>query len=196
MGMLNVEDGGAVGAEDWEVILGYDQEIRRSMIHRMLEGESLPAALRKAWNCSLVKDRFFVTALQKRSFKSNRSGGHSSHGEPPKKLSRRETRQAGTSGGGVFIFQGKGQGQKEQQGLGIIIDVRRRLARWTEGVLPVQQEGWEVRSRRLPLRAHLWRVLQGRGPDVPVQPQEHGPVKVRVGRRGIGPPATRRSERV
>ena len=63
MGMLNCEDGGFVGSEDWEVILGYDQEIRRNMVQRMLEGEPLPTALRTSWNCSLVKDRYFVAAL-------------------------------------------------------------------------------------------------------------------------------------
>ena len=72
LGMLGNELGGPVNADDWAVILNYEQEIRREMVNQMLGGSPLAKALRAAWQNPLVKDRFFVTALQARSFRGRR----------------------------------------------------------------------------------------------------------------------------
>ena len=73
LGILVGEEGGAVAQADWEIILAFEHEIRRDMVERMLKGVEMAAALRAAWVCPIVKDRYFVTPLQKRSFSGKRS---------------------------------------------------------------------------------------------------------------------------
>jgi hypothetical protein len=46
LGILGGEDGAPVGSADWEVILTYEQEIRREMVVRMQAGTPLGTALR------------------------------------------------------------------------------------------------------------------------------------------------------
>ena len=72
LGLLGSEDGAPASPEDWEIVLGFEQEIRREMVVKMQTGLVLVAALKEAWNDPLVRDRHFVTALQRRSFKSRR----------------------------------------------------------------------------------------------------------------------------
>ena len=85
LGLLGGEDGAAVGYSDWEVILNYEQEIRREMVSRMRLGIPLATALREAWSDLVVKDRYLVTALQKRTI---RARGVAGDAPPPPKRPR------------------------------------------------------------------------------------------------------------
>ena len=69
MGLMTDSDGGAVSGENWAIILEYDQEIRRAMVKKMQDGKELVSALREAWTDPLVKDRYLITALQKKTLK-------------------------------------------------------------------------------------------------------------------------------
>ena len=72
MGPLGSDNGAPASPEDWEIVLGFEQEIWRVLIVKMQEGIVLVAALKEAWDDPLLTDRHFVTALQRRSFKIRR----------------------------------------------------------------------------------------------------------------------------
>ena len=67
LGLLTGGEGVAASAADWEVLLTFEHEVRRDMIHRMMNGKTLSAALREAWADPVVKDRYLVTPLQSRT---------------------------------------------------------------------------------------------------------------------------------
>ena len=72
IGLLGGEDGAPIAAADWDILLSYEHEIRKYMVSRMQRGVRLTMALKEAWCDTLVKDRYFVTELQKRSIKRAR----------------------------------------------------------------------------------------------------------------------------
>ena len=67
LGVLGGVDGAALGDADWHIVLDYEHEVRRDMVRRMLTGTPLDQALRAAWADPVVKDRFLVTPLQRRT---------------------------------------------------------------------------------------------------------------------------------
>jgi hypothetical protein len=69
-GILGGEDGSPMAYADWEIILNYEQEVRREMISKMQRGTALPVALRAAWSDPIVKDRYLITPLQRRSLRT------------------------------------------------------------------------------------------------------------------------------
>ena len=69
LGILGGDDGAQVHTADWEIVLGYEQEVRREMIVRMQAGQPLALALRGAWTDPVVKDRYLITALQRHTIR-------------------------------------------------------------------------------------------------------------------------------
>jgi hypothetical protein len=102
LGILGGEDGAPVGSADWEVILTYEQEIRREMVVRMQAGTPLGTALRGAWSDPIVKDRYLVSALQRRTLRARRGGEDAL---PPPKRPRGQPKDT----------KGKGKGKKQEK---------------------------------------------------------------------------------
>ena len=116
LGVLGGVDGAAVGDSDWQVVLDYEHEIRREMTVRMLAGAPLEPSLRLAWSDPVVRDRFLISPLQRRSI-SKRSapppGGERQNKHQRKNEHKEEQRQGGKGNGG-----GKGKGKKRNDGAG------------------------------------------------------------------------------
>jgi len=104
LGILGGEDGAAVSFAEWDIVLKYEQEIRREMVTLMLKGVPLTKALKQAWNDPIVSARFRVAQLQQRTF--HRAGGGGA-GPPPKPPKRQRTEK----GKGHGLGKGKEQGR-------------------------------------------------------------------------------------
>ena len=103
LGIMGGEDGAPVHAADWEVVLNYEQEVRREMVVRMQAGTPLAVAIRGAWADPIVKDRYLVTALQRRTLRVKRSGGEDT--PPPPKRPRGQPKDK----------KGKGKGKDKEK---------------------------------------------------------------------------------
>ena len=73
MGLLVDDVGGPVAPGDWTIILDYEHEVRRDMVERMLGGMALGKALRAAWADPVVRDRYLVTPLQRKTMGRKRA---------------------------------------------------------------------------------------------------------------------------
>ena len=96
MGLLVDDVGGPVAQGDWAIILDYEHEVRRDMVERMLGGMALGKALRAAWADPVVRDRYLVTPLQRRTMGRKRPADvpESSADGGPKKLTKGARRKA------------------------------------------------------------------------------------------------------
>ena len=109
LGMLGGVDGAALGDSDWQVVLDYEHEVRREMVQGMLAGTPLERALRAAWVDPVVKDRFLVTPLQRRTLAKRPA--------PPAEQSHNKKHKAESSGQGkANQTQGNGKGGGKQGG--------------------------------------------------------------------------------
>ena len=122
LGLLGGDDGTWVGRSEWEVILTYEQEVRREMINRMASGTPLDNALRGAWADPVVRDRFLVAPMQKITLAGKRVFGYEG-GPGPKRVKQEpgssSDRPKGSSKGevkGKVKGKGKGKGSKGSQG--------------------------------------------------------------------------------
>ena len=95
LGLLVDDVGGSVAPGDWTIILDYEHEVRRDMVERMLGGMALGKALRAAWADPVVRDRFLVTPLQRKTMGRKRAadGPESSADGGPKKENRNHRRR-------------------------------------------------------------------------------------------------------
>ena len=109
LGVLGGVDGAALGDSDWQVVLDYEHEVRREMVKGMLAGTPLDRALRAAWADPVVKDRFLVTPLQRRTLAKRPA--------PPAEQSYNKKHKAEGSGQGkANQTQGNGKGGGKQGG--------------------------------------------------------------------------------
>ena len=83
------------------------------MVRGMLAGLPLEKALRAAWADPVVKDRYLVTPLQRRTLSKRPAPPAGGEAKKPKQENRAEPRGQGKGGGGNG---GKGGGKKEQKG--------------------------------------------------------------------------------
>ena len=109
LGHLNHEvRGEQVGPRAWELLLSYEQSIRKQAMANVMRGMGLPAALRKAWEDALVKERKFTTPMGKlsRTLETGAPGG----GAWKRKFD--EINDAAPPGRWRPGGQGKGKGKK------------------------------------------------------------------------------------
>ena len=108
LGVLGGVDGAALGDADWHIVLDYEHEVRREMVKRMLAGTPLDQALRAAWADPVVKDRFLVTPMQRRTL-SKRAAPQG--GGDAKKVKTEKVEQSGPAKGDDKGAGGKGDGK-------------------------------------------------------------------------------------
>ena len=65
LGHLNEQTGGPVDTKAWELLLKYEQSIRKKTMRDMTSGTPIHTALRRAWEDPVVKERKFTTPLAK-----------------------------------------------------------------------------------------------------------------------------------
>ena len=82
-GLISGGIGLLVSAPSWELVLGYEQEIRHEMCMRLLKGDSLSTALRGTWNNPQVKERHFTTPLALAHLKRSHGQAFQPHPFPP-----------------------------------------------------------------------------------------------------------------
>ena len=110
--MWGGEAGEAAGKDDWGIVLGYEHEVRREMVNKMLEGTPLEKALRDSWTDPVVRDRYLVTPLQRRSITGKRVAPQAPAGSGSASKKKRKT------GGGGEVRQPEVRQSSSSQGKG------------------------------------------------------------------------------
>lgn len=123
MGLITELDGVAVTGDYWDLLLKYEQAIRKDMIDRMGGGLELPAALKAAMESGVLKERKFTTPLGRIEQKSKRPATQPPQGQPEGK-SRKQKKQAAavarTTHAPSFASSSKGsKGKGKSKGAGL-----------------------------------------------------------------------------
>ena len=106
MGLMIGEPGVAVTGKYWEILLGYEQEVRRKAVRFLQQGLDLEKAFPDAWNDGTVKNQYFLTPLQLSSF---RRPAQDAFDDAPRKKPRNE--KGDSKGDGKGKGKGKGKGR-------------------------------------------------------------------------------------